>query len=104
VLDFFEEAGRHSWPLQQAISHLAAQPEPGVLVLLNCAAGADRLFEQLQHRQPKAGASSALRNYGLGASILRDLDVRKMTLLAQPRKMPSMAGFGLEVLGYRQPD
>jgi hypothetical protein len=25
-------------------------------------------------------------------------------LLAQPRKMPSMAGFGLEVLGYRQPD
>ncbi len=104
VLDFFEEAGRHSWPLQQALSHMAAQPEPGVLVLLNCAAGADRLFEQLQHRQPKAGASSALRNYGLGASILRDLDVRKMILLAQPRKMPSMAGFGLEVLGYRQPD
>jgi len=26
--------------------------------------------------------------------------VRKMKLMATPRKMPSMAGFGLEVTGY----
>jgi hypothetical protein len=26
-----------------------------------------------------------------------------MLVLGQPRKMPSMAGFGLEVVGYRQP-
>jgi len=32
--------------------------------------------------------------------VLRDLNVGKMRLLARPRKMPSMAGFGLEVTGH----
>jgi 3,4-dihydroxy 2-butanone 4-phosphate synthase/GTP cyclohydrolase II len=41
-----------------------------------------------------------LRTYGIGAQILRQLGVRKMKLLANPRKMPSMAGFDLEVVGY----
>ena len=41
-----------------------------------------------------------LRLYGIGAQILRDLGVRRMRLMATPRKMPSMAGFGPEVTGY----
>ncbi len=41
-----------------------------------------------------------LRNYGIGAQILRDLNVGKMRLMAKPRKMPSMTGFDLEVTGY----
>ena len=40
------------------------------------------------------------RSYGIGAQILRDLNVGKMRLLATPHKMPSMTGFGLEVVGY----
>ena len=32
---------------------------------------------------------------------LRELGVRKMKLLANPRKMPSMTGFNLEVTGYQ---
>jgi 3,4-dihydroxy 2-butanone 4-phosphate synthase/GTP cyclohydrolase II len=40
------------------------------------------------------------REVGLGAQILRDLNVGKMKLLARPRKMPSMTGFGLQVTGY----
>jgi 3,4-dihydroxy 2-butanone 4-phosphate synthase/GTP cyclohydrolase II len=44
-----------------------------------------------------------LRTYGIGAQILRDLGVTRMKLLAAPRKMPSMAGFDLEVTGYLQP-
>ncbi|PJI51790.1 hypothetical protein CTI14_53605, partial [Methylobacterium radiotolerans] len=32
---------------------------------------------------------------GIGAQILRDLNVGQMRLLARPRKMPSMAGFSL---------
>jgi len=51
-------------------------------------------------RAPKAGRSFDLRLYGIGAQILRDLGVGKMRLMAAPRKMPSMAGFGLEVTGY----
>ena len=44
-----------------------------------------------------------LRKYGIGAQILKDLGVKKMRLMALPRRMPSMAGFGLEVVGYLQP-
>jgi 3,4-dihydroxy 2-butanone 4-phosphate synthase/GTP cyclohydrolase II len=49
---------------------------------------------------PKAGRGVDLRLYGIGAQILRDLGVGKMKLMAAPRKMPSMAGFGLEITGY----
>jgi 3,4-dihydroxy 2-butanone 4-phosphate synthase/GTP cyclohydrolase II len=41
-----------------------------------------------------------LRTYGVGAQILRDLNVSRMKLLARPRKMPSMAGFGLHPTGF----
>ena len=50
--------------------------------------------------QPR-GARMDLRTYGIGAQILRDLGVGKMKLLANPRKMPSMTGFDLEVVGYQ---
>ena len=39
----------------------------------------------------------------LARKYLKDLNVGKMRLLAIPRKMPSMAGFGLEVTGYLEP-
>ena len=51
---------------------------------------------------PKAGRSADLRLYGIGAQILRDLGVGRMRLMAAPRKMPSMAGFGLEITGYSE--
>jgi 3,4-dihydroxy 2-butanone 4-phosphate synthase / GTP cyclohydrolase II len=41
-----------------------------------------------------------LRTYGIGAQILRDLGVGRMKLMAKPRKMPSMAGFGLTAVSY----
>jgi 3,4-dihydroxy 2-butanone 4-phosphate synthase/GTP cyclohydrolase II len=41
-----------------------------------------------------------LRSYGVGAQILRDCGVQKMRLLGNPRRMPSMAGYGLEITGY----
>ena len=40
------------------------------------------------------------RTYGIGAQILRDLGVTRMRLLSSPRRMPSMAGFDLEVTGF----
>jgi 3,4-dihydroxy 2-butanone 4-phosphate synthase/GTP cyclohydrolase II len=41
-----------------------------------------------------------LRTYGVGAQILRGLGVTRMRLLGQPRRIPSMTGFGLEVTGF----
>ncbi len=45
-----------------------------------------------------------LRTYGIGAQILKDLGVTRMKIMALPRKMPSMAGFDLEVTGYVLPE
>jgi 3,4-dihydroxy 2-butanone 4-phosphate synthase/GTP cyclohydrolase II len=50
--------------------------------------------------EPARAAKMDLRTYGVGAQILRDLQVTHMRLLAKPRKMPSMTGFGLVTTGY----
>jgi len=71
-------------------------------VLLNCTQSAEALALRLAETKPSGGRSADLRLYGIGAQILRDLGVGKMRLMAAPRKMPSMAGFGLEVTGYMQ--
>lgn len=47
----------------------------------------------------KLGFKDDLRDYGVGAQILRDLGVRKMNLLTNnPRKIAGLKGYGLEIL------
>jgi 3,4-dihydroxy 2-butanone 4-phosphate synthase/GTP cyclohydrolase II len=95
----------HSWNFNDALATVA-RSECGVIVLLHRLESAQLLLERARS-SPRAVHSApavALRNYGVGAQILKDLAVRKMRLMAQPRRMPSMAGFGLEVVGYLQPN
>ncbi len=47
----------------------------------------------------KLGFKDDLRDYGVGAQILRDLGVRKMNLLTNnPRKIAGLKGYGIEVI------
>lgn len=47
----------------------------------------------------KLGFRDDLRDYGIGAQILRDLGVRKMRLMTNnPRKITGLKGYGLEVV------
>jgi 3,4-dihydroxy 2-butanone 4-phosphate synthase / GTP cyclohydrolase II len=47
----------------------------------------------------KLGFKPDLRDYGIGAQILRDLGVRKMRLLTNnPKKIVGLEGYGLEVV------
>ncbi len=107
VLDLLEtEATNHSWNLASALQAISASP-CGVVVLLNCEQSAEQIFDKFSaldacDKGIKAPAPRVdLRTYGIGAQILKDLGVGKMKLLASPRKMPSMAGFELEVTGYQ---
>lgn len=108
ILDLLEtEATTHSWNVASSLKALKAQ-ESGVMVLLNCEESAEQMFAQFDalnnpDARPQMRASSMdLRTYGIGAQILKDLNVGKMKLLASPRKMPSMAGFNLEVTGFQE--
>jgi 3,4-dihydroxy 2-butanone 4-phosphate synthase / GTP cyclohydrolase II len=48
----------------------------------------------------KLGFKSDLRDYGIGAQILRDLGIRKMKLMTNnPKKIVGLEGYGLEVIG-----
>ncbi|MBG6075505.1 bifunctional 3,4-dihydroxy-2-butanone-4-phosphate synthase/GTP cyclohydrolase II [Polaromonas sp. CG_9.11] len=104
VLDLLE-TGRtmHSWSLDQSLKHIEAEGR-GVVVLLNCGESAAQLMAQFEGTARAAQAPERgrmdLRTYGVGAQILRECGVQKMQLMGNPRRMPSMNGYGLEIVGY----
>ena len=109
LLDVLSTDGTtHTWTVASALEAIAVAPA-GVLVLLNCDASSELLFSSFASwgedgketsRSPSREARYDLRTYGIGAQILRDLNVGKARLLARPRKMPSMTGFSLTITGY----
>ena len=104
VIDLLEQ-GRtmHAWSLDEAMKHIAKQ-EQGIIVLLNCGESAAQLLAQFADSAKPAQAPERgrmdLRTYGIGAQILRDCGIHKMTLMANPRPIPSVTGFGLEVTSH----
>ncbi|MEW6414764.1 MAG: bifunctional 3,4-dihydroxy-2-butanone-4-phosphate synthase/GTP cyclohydrolase II [Pseudomonadota bacterium] len=101
VMDFLDvTGGGHSWPILGAMERIA-EAQSGVLVLLHRPETADALLDRI-NPPPVVSRKVDLRDYGIGAQILRDLGVGKMRLLASPRKMPAMDGFGLEVTGHSE--
>jgi 3,4-dihydroxy 2-butanone 4-phosphate synthase/GTP cyclohydrolase II len=102
VLDFLDPAsGRHSFPVDTALRHVAEHGN-GVVVLLYRPQSGQDLLAQLEG-EPAAALPAQKwdpRLFGIGAQILRELKVGKMKLMASPRKIPSMAGFGLQVVGH----
>ena len=106
VMDLIDTgSGTHSWSVDAAM-HAMQKRGSGAMVLLNTSETAEALVEKMHDLnagvRPKVKMD--LRTYGIGAQILRDLGVRRMRLLSNPRKMPSMAGFDLEVTGYLSPE
>jgi len=100
----FGKETTHSWSIDASIKAIRAS-QAGVLVLMNCQGSFDKLLYQVEQwgAQTQTEASDArydLRTYGIGAQILRDLNVSRARLLSRPRKMPSMTGFSLSITGY----
>ncbi len=99
VLDVHDNT--HSWSINAALQ-VIADAGHGVIVLLNRAESSSKLIERIKLTESEAPSpiKADLRDHGIGAQILKDLNVGKMRLMAAPRKMPSVTGFGLEVTGY----
>jgi 3,4-dihydroxy 2-butanone 4-phosphate synthase/GTP cyclohydrolase II len=89
----------HSWNTLKAME-VISKAESGVMVLLRQQETGNSIVERIQGADEPIRINQELRTYGIGSQILLDCGVRKMKLMANQRKMPSMAGFGLEVTGY----
>ena len=104
VLDALEiNRAMHSWSLDASLQHIANQGR-GVVVLLNCTENAEQLLAQFEgtaraSHGPERGRMD-LRTYGIGAQILRECGVRRMTLMGSPRPSPGLTGYGLDIVGY----
>ncbi|UAW64249.1 bifunctional 3,4-dihydroxy-2-butanone-4-phosphate synthase/GTP cyclohydrolase II [Mycoavidus sp. HKI] len=106
VLDLLEtDTAAHSWTLHSALQEIASS-ECGVIVLMNCSDSKEYLFNAFEaYNQPEKAAQlkhrpADFKTYGIGAQILRDLDVGKMHVLSSPRKLHAMSCYGLEVTGF----
>ncbi|HZW25276.1 MAG TPA: bifunctional 3,4-dihydroxy-2-butanone-4-phosphate synthase/GTP cyclohydrolase II [Gallionella sp.] len=102
VMDFLEQVSYpNSTSVHDALKRIASAPA-GVLVMMHHDETSSSLLARAAAKPETQQAQWDPRNYGIGAQILRDLNVGKMCLIATPRKMPSMTGFGLEVVRYCQ--
>jgi 3,4-dihydroxy 2-butanone 4-phosphate synthase/GTP cyclohydrolase II len=106
-LDLFDfDTVRHAYSVQDAMRIVSHQKE-GVIVLLRRHEPTAEILERLEDTTAHRRATTRKwdpRLHGIGAQILRDLGVGRMRVLARPKRIPSMSGFGLEVVEYVSPD
>jgi 3,4-dihydroxy 2-butanone 4-phosphate synthase/GTP cyclohydrolase II len=108
LLDLIDTSrGTHAWSVHRALATIRARGH-GVLVMLNAAVPAEGIFAQGElmaqlasgHGVRRRTTKFDMRTYGTGAQILKELGVRRMRLLTSPRKLPSVTGYDLEIVGY----
>ena len=103
VLDFLEQASfQNSTSVHDALLKISESASGALVLLHRNETSHELLMRAVATPEAHHVAQWDARNYGIGAQILRDLNVGKMRLLGTPRKLPSMIGFGLEVVGYVQ--
>ena len=94
------------WPMKSALEQLSKE-EDSILVAL-CYSSQPKDFlemvkgieaEEMEDSETQA-ESSVLRTYGTGSQILRDIGVKRMRVLSEPKKMQAISGFDLEITEY----
>jgi len=108
--DFLGEAGKREGLVRRAMERLAASEEAGVAVFVRMGMG-EEIARTLGVQEAGGHANAVepghpLREYGVGAQILKDLGVRRMILMSntRPNQLPGLDGYGLTVEGWRRID
>lgn len=92
--------GRRDY-VSRALRQIAAHDGPGVAIFIRDPSTAS-LSERLGRGHSAYQATSALRDYGVGAQILLDLGVRNMILLTSSQnKLAALEGYGLNIVDRR---
>ena len=94
------------WPMKSALKQLARE-EDAILVALCYSSQPKEFLEMVKAIQAEDARdeevhaeSSVLRTYGTGSQILRDIGVKRMRVLSEPKIMQAISGFDLEVTEY----
>ena len=105
LIDLLRTNDPEHLPLHVAMRQIA-ETQCGIVLLLGQHATPEQLLEALKGG-PKAeitdgdnAASQELRTYGIGAQILRQLQVSRMRVLSAPKRFSGLSGFGLTVTDY----
>tara|TARA_R110002050_G_scaffold71891_3_gene154741 strand:+ start:135644 stop:136816 length:1173 start_codon:yes stop_codon:yes gene_type:complete len=93
----------HSWGVDEAMAAIQTAG-CGVIVLLRRNEDEDALLARIQNTAILQDADYELRDFGIGAQILKDIGVKRMRLMTNPKRMPNMTGFDLQVEGYVLPE
>jgi 3,4-dihydroxy 2-butanone 4-phosphate synthase / GTP cyclohydrolase II len=99
-----------TWTLRAAMQRIV-EAGNGVVVVLRQQESARELAEAVRSfaapppAAPTEGSSEStegtvLRTFGVGAQILKDLNVKRMRVLSAPKQMHGISAFGLEVDSY----
>jgi 3,4-dihydroxy 2-butanone 4-phosphate synthase/GTP cyclohydrolase II len=97
VFDLLDASSKsHSWSLPHAMQRINEEGA-GIIVMLRRDETSAGVIDAIKSADKAVSNKHTLKDYGIGAQILRNLGVVEMRLMAEPRKMPSMTGFGLEV-------
>ena len=101
--DVLGERGKRRGMIERTMKLMTESEEPGVIVLLHSFRPnvfAERLgAKSLETADP----GRPLREYGIGAEILRELGVRRMVYISdmQPTRVAGLDGYGLSIEGWR---
>ena len=106
-VDFLEDVvgitGGRSKTVENAMRAIAQSEEAGVIVFVRMGMHADIASKLGSLDEEAQDATAPMREYGVGAEIIRDLGVHRMILLSnhKPTSLPGLDGYGLEVVGLR---
>ena len=93
------------WSLKSAMKQIA-QSDTAVLVVLcyqelpKDLINAVKNLSKSKENKVSNNNTSILRNYGTGSQILREIGIKKMRVVSEPKQMQAISGFDLEILEY----
>ena len=93
------------WPLKSAMKQIS-QSDTAVLVVLCYQEMPEYLMNSAKNLSSKKenkidkNNASVLRNYGTGSQILREIGIKKMRVVSEPKQMQAISGFDLEIIEY----
>jgi len=104
MTDLFAESGDRSGMLGQAMEAIA-EAGSGVVVVLSSPAPdlvACVIRARQEGREETAGRTMAVREYGIGAQILTDLEIHRIVLLSNSdTSFVGLDGYGIEIVGHQ---